>query len=214
VKIIVGVLAFFVLVCVLALGTCAYIGYRVKKRVEQAKTEYGLDKLPGMPSNPNGSPPVQARDVCSLLTKEEVTEITGVTITDAQGTTEKCTYSSATNPTVFTDSVTWQGGTFAFKMAQGTMKLSTAGTPVVTSVPGIGDEAVTMAPYQGKDKENFQNDLQKDQSGLLKGMAGMLGQVPLMFRKGDIMATVSVTEAHGDIDEAKKALALKMVSRF
>ena len=45
---------------------------------EADRVEYGLDKLGSLPTSPTGSSAVQGRDVCSLLTKEEVSEITGV----------------------------------------------------------------------------------------------------------------------------------------
>lgn len=212
VKIIVGVLGFFALVSVLAIGTCAYIGYRVKNRVEQAKAEYGLDKLT-LPSASSGSSNVQARDVCSLLSKEEVTEITGVAITDAHSSTEKCTYASAANPMVAEVMVTWQGGAMAFKIAAATTKVSAAGEPLIKKLPGIGDEAFTMTPFQGKLKESFQHDLKDDKSGMLKGMSNLLGQFPLVFRKGDVMVSVGVSESP-DPDEAKKALAAKIASRL
>ena len=205
-KIIIGVLAFFLLVGVLGIATCVYVGYRVKQKVEQAKTEYGLDNT--------GLPRVEARDVCTLLTKEEVSDITGVTITEAQGSTEQCTYASASNPMVVQDHVTWQGGKMVYKMSAGVTKMSASGTPVVQNVPGVGDEAFTMTPFQGKDKDSFQQDLKNDKSGMLKGMANMMGQVPLIFRKGDVMVTLSVTEASGDSDDAKKALAIKIASRL
>ena len=212
VKIIVGVLGFFALVSVLAIGTCAYIGYRAKKRFDTAKAQYGLDKLGGVPSP--GSASVQGRDVCSLVSKEEVSAILGVTVTEATGSTENCTYASAQNPSVAEDRVTWQGGALAYKMGVGTMKYLTAGAPIMTPVAGIGDEAVTMSPMQGQAKEDFQRDMQKDQSGFLKGMSGMLGRAPLMFHKGDVFVTVGVSEASGDIDAAKKAFATKIASRL
>jgi hypothetical protein len=213
-KIILAVLGFFVVLSVLGIATCVYIGYRVKQKVEQAKTEYGLDKLSNLPSTPSGSSTAQARDVCSLLTKEEVSDITGVTITEAQGTKEQCTYASATNPTVVQDNVTWEGGAMAFKITAGVTKFGAAGAPVIEKIPGIGDEAISMTPFQGKDKESFQHDMKDDKSGMLKGMANMIGQFPLMFRKGDVMVSVGVSEARGDNDDAKKALAAKIASRL
>ena len=67
-----------------AAGVVTYLAYRVKHKIEEAKTEYGLDKLGKLAEKASGSSgTVQARDVCSLLSKQEVSEITGVAITDA-----------------------------------------------------------------------------------------------------------------------------------
>lgn len=209
-KIIMGLLAFFVLLCVLAVGTCAYIGYRVKQKAEQVRADYGLDKL----AIPSSSSAAQARDVCSLLSKEEVSEITGVTITETHGSTSQCTYASASNPMVVQDNVTWQGGAMAYKISTSVVKFNASGAPVIEKIPGIGDEAITMTPFQGKDKESFQHDLKDDTSGMLKGMSNFIGKFPLMFRKGDVMVSLGVSEARGEIDEAKKGLAIKIASRL
>jgi len=211
VKIIVAVVGFFVLIGVLAIGTCAYVGYRVKKRVEQAKSEYGLDKLARSSSSSSSSSTVQERDVCSLLSKEEVSEITGATITEAHGTTSQCTYASATNPTVVQDNVSWQGGAMAFKLAVMSMKMSAGGQAIV-NLPEIGDEACTIG-LEGKTKEDLQREAKNDQSGMLKGMTNLLGRSPLMFHKGDVMVSLGVSEAR-DIDEAKKTIATKIASRL
>ncbi len=243
VKIIVGVLGFLALVTVLGLGTCAYLGYRLKQKVEQAKSEYGLDKLGSLSSKiPSGSSSpstnVQGRDVCSLLSKEEVTEITGVTITEARGSTEKCDYASATNPTVAEVTVTWQNGATSYKMLAVTMKLNTPPSPsvpdgtdpvtgkprfkklpsVLQNLPGIGDEAIMMTPFQGEVKEDWQRDMKRDSAdavstAMLKGMRDLVGQFPLAFRKGDVMVMVGVSESH-DPDEAKKAMAAKIAPRI
>jgi hypothetical protein len=78
------VLAFFLVLGIAAAGVVTYLAYRVKHKIEEAKTEYGLDKLGKLAEKASGSSgTVQARDVCSLLSKQEVSEITGVAITDA-----------------------------------------------------------------------------------------------------------------------------------
>lgn len=212
IKVLIVVVAFVVFAGAAVIGTGAYIGYRMKKKVQEAKAEYGLDKIGSLSPNP-GASPVQERDVCSLLSKEEVSEITGVTITDAQGSTSQCTYSSATNPTVVQDMVTWQGGAMAFKLQVGTMKITGGGEQALVKLPGIGDEAVTIG-LQGKAKEEFKGEGGNDPASLmLKGITNMLGTFPLMFRKGDVAASVGVSEAP-DLDEAKKALAKKIASRL
>jgi hypothetical protein len=82
----------------------------------------------------------------------------------------------------------------------------------VVSVPGIGDEAVAISPGDATMRD-FKSEAKKDASGMLQGMTKLLGQPPLMFRKGDVYAAVGVSEA-GDLDEAKKALAMKIASRL
>jgi hypothetical protein len=208
-KIIVGVLAFFLLIGVLGIATCFYVGYRVKQKVDQAKTEYGLDKIGNLPSGG-----AQGRDVCSLLSKEEVSEITGVAISGAEGSKEECAYATAANPEAVQVRVTWQGGTMAFKIAAGVSKMSAGGAPIIQNIPGVGDEAFTMSGMQGKDKESFQRDMKNDKSGMLKGMSNIMGGAPLMFRKGDVMVTVTDLEASGDTGDAKIAIAKKIASRL
>lgn len=213
-KVLIAVLGIFVFLSIAVMGTCAYVGYRMKKKVEEAKAEYGLDKITG--SSPNSSTsPVAERDVCSLLSKDEVSEITGVAITDVHGSTSQCTYASATNPTVFQDNVTWQGGAMAYKMSVATVKFNAPGGQAIVKLSGIGDEGWTIG-MQGKMKEDFDRDAKNDASGMLKAMTGLLGQAPLMFRKGDVMVSLGVSEvtAARDIDEAKKALATKIASRI
>jgi len=212
IKLIVIVLAFFLVLGIGVAGVITYLAYRVKQKIVEAKTEYGLDKLEKLGDKTSGSSsPVQARDVCSLLSKQEVSEVTGVTITEASGDTSRCTYASATNDKVVEDSVTWEGGAMAFKMTLGSMKMVGGGQGVV-KVPGIGDEAVAISPGDSTMRD-FKKEAKTDPTGMLKGMTNVLGQAPLMFRKGDVYASVGVSEAP-DLDEAKKELARKIASRL
>ncbi len=211
-KLILVVLAFFLVLGIAAAGVVTYLAYRVKHKIEEAKTEYGLDKLGKLAEKASGpSGTVQARDVWSLLSKQEVSEITGVVITDVHGDTSRCTYASATNEKVVEDTVTWEGGAMSFKMTLASMKVVGGGQGVV-SVPGIGDEAAAISPGDATMRD-FKSEAKKDPSGMLQGMTKLLGQPPLMFRKGDVYAAVGVSEA-GDLDEAKKALAMKIASRL
>jgi hypothetical protein len=202
VKILVGVLAFFVLVGVLGVATCAYIGYKAKQKFDQAKTEYGLG---------NTGPAAQERDVCSLVTKEEVTEFTGVAITSVTGSTSKCTYASESNPVVLETDVSWQGGALGLKLGIASLK-AMGGTDTIIQVPGIGDEAYTIG-LKGKTAEDMQHEAETDQSGTVKGMTHLLGMAPLMFRKGDVMMTIRLTQA-ADPDTAKQAIAKAAVGRL
>jgi hypothetical protein len=203
VKIVVGVLAFFVVIGVLALGTCVFLVHKAKQKVEQAKTEYGLGE--------NSGPVATARDVCSLITKEEVSQLTGVEITDAQGSTSKCTYSSANNPVVLETDVSWEGGKLGLKLGVAALR-GMGGVDTIIQLPGIGDEAYTIG-LKGKPAEDMRNEAEKDQSGTVKGMAHVMAESPLMFRKADVMVTVRLTEA-GDPDAAKQGIAKIIASQL
>jgi zinc-ribbon domain len=202
VKVLVAVVGFFVLVGVLGVATCAYIGYKAKQKFEQAKTEYGLG---------NTGPAAQERDVCSLVTKEEVTQFTGVTITSVTGSTSKCTYSSASNPVVLETDVSWQGGALGLKLGIASLK-AMGGADTVIQVPGIGDEAYTIG-LKGKTAEDMQHEAETDQSGTVKGMTHFMAMAPLMFRQGDVMMTIRLTQA-ADPDAAKQSIAKAAASRL
>jgi hypothetical protein len=202
VKIVIAVVVVFVFLGIAVMGTCGYFAYRVKQKVDQAKAEYGSDKFT----------PAHERDVCSLLSKDEVSEATGVTITQATGSTAECTYASATNPSVFQASVEWEGGAIAYKLSSATANLSGAGGQGIVKLSGIGDEAWTIG-FTGKEKQDFGREEKNDESGMLTGMMGIMGRAPLFFRKGDVMVTIAITEAQ-DADAARKALAMKIASRI
>jgi hypothetical protein len=210
--VLIAVLGVFVFLSIAVMGTCAYVGYRMKKKVEEAKSEYGLDKIGSMVPNaqPGAGSPAQERDVCSLLSKDEVSEITGVTITKVSGSNSQCTYGSDTNPVVVQDTVNWQGGAMGFKMMVASMKMTSGGAPVIKSIPGIGDEAVTVTLPEDE-KQDIKSSMKS--APMLKDMMNLMGQFPLMFRKGDIGVQVGVSESR-DPDEAKKALAEKIASRL
>jgi len=205
-KILMGILAFFAFVCLALLATCGYIGYRANQRLNQLKADFGVDQPAGKRNV------VAARDVCTLLTKEEVSEATGVAITEANGTTSECTYASATNPTVVQTNVTWQDGRLAYRMQTGSLKVISGGDQVIVAVPGIGDEAL-MIGLKGAEHADMQRDANADASGAVKAMMNVMGQAPLFFRKGNVMGQIGVSEAR-DTEEAKKALAAKMAQRI
>jgi hypothetical protein len=78
---------------------------------------------------------VTALDVCSLVTKEEVGEALGTTVSEARGGTSNCQYTlSAGNNQTLDVQVTWQGGAMALKGTAG-------GQEFFQPVAGIGDEA-------------------------------------------------------------------------
>ena len=201
-KVIIGVVAFFVVMGVLALGTCVFLVHKAKQKVEQAKAEYGLEE--------NG-PAATARDVCSLISKEEVSEITGATVTDAEGTSSKCTYSSDTNPVVLETDVGWSGGKLGLKLGVAALR-HMGPVNTVKTLDGIGDEAYTIALPE-ETQQDMQKEAEKDQSGVVKGMTHLMAESPLMFRKGDVMVTVRLMEA-ADPETAKESIARTMASRL
>jgi hypothetical protein len=202
IKVLVGVVGFFVVVGVLGVATCAYIGYKAKQKFEQAKTEYGLDQ--------NG-PAAQERDVCSLVSKQEVSQFTGVEVASATGTGNKCDYSSSAGSLVLENDVGWTGGKLGFKLGVMALK-NMAGQNTLTQVPGIGDEAYTIA-LDAKTSADMQKEAESDQSGTVKGMEHLMGMAPLMFRKNDVMVTVRVTQAT-DPETAKRSIAKLVASRL
>ena len=96
-------------------------------------------------------------------------------------------------------------------MTVASMKIVGGGQGLV-SVPGIGDEAVAFSPGDAIMRD-FKKEAKTDPTGMLSGMTKLMGQPPLMFRKGDSYAAVGVSEAP-DLDEAKKTLAMKIASRL
>ena len=90
-KIIVGLLAFFALVTLLAIGSCVYGVYQVRKRARQLSQTYHFD----MTQSATSGRAATARDVCSLVTKEEVGEALGTTISEASGDIELSIYGSS-----------------------------------------------------------------------------------------------------------------------
>jgi hypothetical protein len=202
IKVLVGILGFFVVVGVLGVATCAYIGYKAKQKFDRAKAEYGVG---------DNGPAAQERDVCSLITKEEVSQFTGVAVASATGSGNKCDYTSATGSLVLENDVGWEGGKLGFKLGVMALK-NMAGQNTLVQVPGIGDEAYTV-DLDAKTKSDMQKDAEKDQSGMVKGIQHVMAMAPLMFRKADVMVTVRVVEA-ADPDTAKRSIAQTVASRL
>ena len=176
-KIIVGLLAFIVLITLLGIGGCVYVGYRIRKRARELSQTYTT------PSTTWGQAANQ-RNVCSLITKEEVGEAFGTTITDAAGGTSYCQYSSAGNRQTLAVQLTWQGGALAMKIASAAFKGVAGGVAGFQPVAGLGDEAYL----------------------------GPMGST-LMFRKGDVMVTLDLRMI-GNNAEAAKTIAQKIAARL
>jgi hypothetical protein len=202
-KILIAVVGVFVFIGVLGVGTCVYVGYKAKQKFDKAKAEYGLD---------NAGPAAEERDVCSLLTKEEAMQFTGAAITQASGTNSQCTYSTAANQPVLVNEVSWQGGKLGLKLGVASLRAISGGVNTIVQLPGIGDEAYTIG-LPGKTGEDLKRQAQTDQSGGAKAVMHLLGESPLMFRKGDVMVTVRLMAAE-DPDAAKQGIAKAVAARL
>jgi hypothetical protein len=180
-KIIVGLLAFFALVTLLAIGSCVYGVYQVRKRARQLSQTYHFDTTQSATSGRAAA----ARDVCSLVTKEEVGEALGTTISEATGGTSSCQYTAAAgNNQALGVVVTWQGGAMAMKFAGMAFKGVSGGAAAFQPVAGIGDEAYV----------------------------GPMGST-LMFRKGDVMVNLDLRMVGNNVDAAK-VIAQKIAARL
>jgi hypothetical protein len=117
----------------LALGSCFYIGYRIKQRAHQISQEYG-----------SKSPPYQGkRDACALITKTEVSQAFGMPVESAdRGGDSNCQFRfSGDGSRQLAINVTWEGGTMLMKLSHAAMKGISAGMDTFTPVVGLGDEA-------------------------------------------------------------------------
>jgi len=181
VKIILWVLAILALIMVLAIGSCVYFTYQVKKKARQLSQTYRYDMMQGTTSGRAAT----ARGVCSLVTKEEVGEALGTTISEANGGTTNCRYTLSTgNNQALAVQVTWQGGALAMKIAAMAFKGIAGGVGGFQPVAGIGDEAY----------------------------AGPMGST-FMFRKGDVMVNIDLRLAGNNV-EAAKVIAQKIAGRL
>jgi hypothetical protein len=179
-KIIVGLLAFFALVTLLAIGSCFYLGYRVRKKARELSQTYRYE----MAQSTTPARAVAAREVCSLVTKEEVGEALATPIAEASGGTSSCRYTAAAGNNQALDvRVTWEGGVMALKLST-TVLNSTGGRGFFQPVAGIGDEAY-IAPMG----------------------------TTLMFRKGDVLVNMQFHMVGNNV-EAAKAIAQKIVARL
>jgi len=136
VKILVGVLGFFVFLSLVAAGSCFYIGYRVKQRAHEFTKSMGGD----------AKPYTGKRQPCAMLSTSEASEALGqpVASVEQRGTTI-CAYTyGAGGSKSFDVDYTWEGGGITMGLTHGAMK-HVAGMDTFTPVEGIGDETY-MAP--------------------------------------------------------------------
>ncbi len=87
-KVLLVVFGVLFLIGVLAVAGVVYTGYRIKKSVEKAAQERGVD-LSALTQSPSASRNI---DPCSLLTKEEASQILAVAVERVQRSGESCQY--------------------------------------------------------------------------------------------------------------------------
>jgi len=134
-KILIGVLAFFMFLILAVAGSCVYIGYRVKQKAQEFSKSVGGD----------AKPYTGKRQPCAMLTTGEASAALGLTVASVEqrGTTI-CEYSYGSSGQHFDVDYTWQGGGMTMGLTRGAMK-HVAGMDTFTTLEGIGDEAY-LAP--------------------------------------------------------------------
>jgi zinc-ribbon domain len=135
VKIIIGILGFFVFLMLIAAGSCFYIGYRVKQRAHEFSRSMGGDVKPY----------TGRRQPCAMLSTSEASDALGQTVASVeQRGNSVCEYSYGSNGQHFDVDYAWQGGGIAMGLAHGAMT-HVAGMDTFTTVEGVGDETY-LAP--------------------------------------------------------------------
>ncbi len=130
-KIIIGVLAFFMFLILVVAGSCAYVAYRVKQKAHEFSQSM----------NTGAKPYTGRRQPCAMLTTSEASEALGQTVSSVeQRGTAVCEYSYGSAGQHFDVEYTWRGGGMTMGIAHGAMK-HMSGTETFTPLEGIGDEA-------------------------------------------------------------------------
>ena len=130
-KIIIGVLAFFMFLILVVAGSCAYVAYRVRQKAHEFSQSM----------NTGAKPYTGRRQPCAMLTTSEASEALGQTVSSVeQRGTSVCEYSYGSDGQHFNVEYTWQGGGITMGLAHGAMK-HISGMETFTPLEGIGDEA-------------------------------------------------------------------------
>jgi len=133
-KIIIGILAFFMFLMLVVAGGCAYFAYRVRQKTHEFAQSMHTD----------AKPYTGRRQPCAMLSTSEASDALGQTVASVeQRGTSACEYSYG-NGQHFDVEYTWQGGGITMGIARGAMK-HISGMETFTSVEGVGDEAY-LAP--------------------------------------------------------------------
>ena len=133
VKMIFGILGVIMFIGLLGLGTCFYVGYRVKQKATQISQQMGGD-TPRYTGK---------RQPCAMLSTAEASQALGQPVPSVEQmgiTTCEYHYGSAGTGRLPIQ-YTWQGGAVTLKLAHAAMKQVAAGMDTYTPLPGIGDEA-------------------------------------------------------------------------
>jgi hypothetical protein len=131
VKVIIGVVAVFVFLSLLAVGSCFYIGYRAKQRLHEFSRQMDADATPYRGK----------RDPCAMLSTTEASSALGQPVSSVeQRGIMSCEYRFGPTGKSLNIEYTWQGGAIAMRLAHGAMK-QISGADSFTTVEGIGDEA-------------------------------------------------------------------------
>jgi hypothetical protein len=131
VKVIIGVVAAFVLLMMLGAGACFYIGYRAKQRIQQFSRQVDSEATPYRGK----------REPCAMLSTSEAASALGqkVISVEQRGITS-CEYRFGQAGKRMDIQYTWQGGAMTMRLAHGAVR-QIAGAESFTVLPGIGDEA-------------------------------------------------------------------------
>jgi hypothetical protein len=143
IKVILGLLLVGLLLVVTVIGAFIYGAYRVKKKADEIGLSSAIEAGAAQ-ARSAAQAPATKRDPCSLITKEEMTEATGLQIVEAssQGG-EACLYATA-DPTESVQLRTaWGDGKLMMFAVRNGGKLMPGGAPgtELQTVSGVGDEA-------------------------------------------------------------------------
>jgi hypothetical protein len=134
-KIIIGILAFFMFLILVVAGSCAYVAYRVRQ-----KTHEFAESM-----HTNARPYTGRRQPCAMLSTSEASDAMGQTVASVeQRGTSACEYTYGSNGQHFDVEYTWENGGITMRIAHGAMK-QISGMETFTLLNGIGDEAY-LAP--------------------------------------------------------------------
>lgn len=197
-------------VAALGLVLCGgiYAAYRVSGKARHLTGKTNLEAiLKSVSASPAGdgdtgenqAPKSAERDVCTLISKEEVANATGVSVSETSLNDEKdvCTYTPSEDGMVtVTIGVQWQNGKLAMR-ALPAMSKQLINEDMRQPVSGIGEEAYLLGV--DKDTERQFQDVPKELRAFSSATTG-----PLVFRKGDVMVTVTATFAERKSDVEKK----------
>jgi len=134
-KVIFAVLGVFALIALLLVGSCFYIGYRVRQRAKEFSNAMGADVAPYTGS----------RVPCAMLSTQEAAGALSQPVrSSSQVGLNTCQYTlGRTGNRTLDIQFTWRGGAVAMRMAHGVSQLT--GAQTFTPISDLGDEAY-LAP--------------------------------------------------------------------